>query len=67
MTFDDIPKTCKGIMVFEMSMGQMVDDVLIANQGRFNVSFYGRSGGVVPEPEELVDAITTFEDWAVKR
>ncbi len=66
-TFDDIPKTCKGIMVFEMSMGQMVDDVLIANQGRFNVSFYGRSGGVVPEPEELVDAITSFEDWAVKR
>lgn len=66
-TFDRIPETCKGIMVFEMSMGQMVDDVLIANQGRFNVSFYGRSGGVVPEPEELVDAITSFEDWAVKR
>jgi len=65
--FDQIPATCKGIMVFEMSMGQMVDDVLIANQGRFKISFYGRSGGVVPEPEELVDAVTSFEDWAVKR
>jgi len=65
--FDQIPAACKGIMVFEMSMGQMVDDVLIANQGRFKISFYGRSGGVVPEPEELVDAVTSFEDWAVKR
>ncbi|MFP4178328.1 MAG: 3-methyl-2-oxobutanoate dehydrogenase subunit VorB [Acholeplasmataceae bacterium] len=65
--FDRIPETCKGIMVFEMSAGQMVDDVLIANRGRFNVSLYGRPGGVVPEPEELVDAVTSFEDWAVKR
>ncbi len=64
--FDTIPKTCKGILCAEMSMGQMLDDVLIANKGRFEVGFYGRVGGVVPEPEEIVDAIINFQDKVVK-
>jgi 2-oxoglutarate ferredoxin oxidoreductase subunit alpha len=64
--FDLIPKTCKGILVAEMSMGQMLDDVLISNKGRHKVGFYGRAGGMVPDPEEIVDAILHFEDKVVE-
>ena len=64
--FDLIPSTCKGILVTEMSMGQMLEDVLIANKGRHKVAFYGRTGGMVPEPEEIVDAILNFEDKVVE-
>jgi 2-oxoglutarate/2-oxoacid ferredoxin oxidoreductase subunit alpha len=64
--FDLIPKTCKGLLVVEMSMGQMLDDVLISNKGRHKVAFYGRCGGVVPEPEEIVDAILNFDDKVVE-
>ncbi|HAX02346.1 MAG: 3-methyl-2-oxobutanoate dehydrogenase subunit VorB [Tenericutes bacterium GWC2_34_14] len=64
--FDLVPKTCKGLLVTEMSMGQMLEDVLISNQGRFKVGFYGRAGGMVPEPEEIVDAILNFEDKVVE-
>jgi len=64
--FDFIPKTCKGILVAEMSMGQMLDDVLISNKGRFPVAFFGRAGGVVPEPEEIVEAILNFDSKVVE-
>jgi 2-oxoglutarate/2-oxoacid ferredoxin oxidoreductase subunit alpha len=47
-------------------MGQMLDDVLISNKGRHKVAFYGRCGGVVPEPEEIVDAILNFDDKVVE-
>lgn len=64
--FDLIPKTCKGIFVTEMSLGQMLDDVQIANKGRFPVAFYGRPGGMIPEPEELANAILNFNEWVVE-
>lgn len=63
--FDLIPKTCKGILVVEMSMGQMLDDVLISNKGRYKVGFYGRAGGMVPAPEEIVEAILHFDEKVV--
>jgi 2-oxoglutarate ferredoxin oxidoreductase subunit alpha len=36
-----------------MNCGQMVDDVRLAVEGRMPVHFYGRCGGVIPEPAEL--------------
>ncbi len=63
--FDLIPKTCKGILVVEMSLGQMLDDVLISNKGRHRVAFYGRAGGMVPDPEEIVEAILHFDEKVV--
>lgn len=49
---------CKAILVTEMSMGQMVQDVLIATRGNaVPVEFFGRTGGVIPEPDEITDAI----------
>ena len=41
----------------EMNMGQMVDDVRLAVNGRAPVEFYGRTGGVIPTPEEVLGAI----------
>ncbi|MEW6111109.1 MAG: 3-methyl-2-oxobutanoate dehydrogenase subunit VorB [Thermodesulfobacteriota bacterium] len=47
------------IIVFEMSTGQMVEDVRLAVEGRCPVSFYGRPGGVVSTPEELARVISS--------
>jgi pyruvate/2-oxoacid:ferredoxin oxidoreductase alpha subunit len=44
----------KVFLTVEMSMGQMVEDVRIAVQGKREVKFWGRSGGVVPTVEEIV-------------
>jgi 2-oxoglutarate ferredoxin oxidoreductase subunit alpha len=63
--FKEIGPNCKGILVSEMSLGQMLQDVQIANKGRLPIAFYGRVGGYVPEPEELYDAILNFKKWEV--
>ncbi len=49
--------SCRKFLVFEMSTGQMVEDVNLALQGRAEVKFYGRPGGVVPTPAELTSFI----------
>jgi 2-oxoglutarate ferredoxin oxidoreductase subunit alpha len=54
-----LSRKVKRILVFEMSTGQMVEDVQLAAQGRCDVVFYGRPGGVVSTPEELARVITT--------
>lgn len=43
----------KHFFVFEMSAGQMVEDVRLSIEGKAQVYFYGRPGGVVPTPAEL--------------
>lgn len=47
----------KRFLVAEMNAGQMVDDVRLAVNGRSEVLFYGRPGGVVFSPEELAKKI----------
>jgi 2-oxoglutarate/2-oxoacid ferredoxin oxidoreductase subunit alpha len=47
----------KRFMVIEMNAGQMVEDVRLAVNGKSEVLFYGRPGGVVFTPEELYDKI----------
>jgi len=46
----------KGIMSVELSAGQMVEDIRLAVEGKVPVSFFGRCGGVLPTPEEVLDA-----------
>ncbi len=41
----------------EMSMGQMVDDVRLAVNGSRTVHFYGRTGGIIPTPNEVLHEI----------
>jgi len=52
--FEKLNPMPRGFLVVEMSMGQMLDDVRIAVAGRRPVSFFGRTGGMVPSPEEIV-------------
>lgn len=53
----EIAKTKKGILVVEINAGQMVQDVLLAVNGAVPVEHYGRLGGIVPEPNEIVEAL----------
>ncbi len=47
----------KGILVIELNAGQMVDDVRLAVNGKIPVSFYGRMGGIVFSPDEILAAL----------
>lgn len=47
----------KSFLVFEMSTGQMIDDVRLALQGYADTGFHGRPGGAVPTPAELANVI----------
>ena len=47
----------KAFLTVEMSMGQMVDDVRLAVNGKKPVEFYGRTGGIVPTVREIVEQI----------
>ncbi|MFC2033348.1 3-methyl-2-oxobutanoate dehydrogenase subunit VorB [Chloroflexota bacterium] len=51
-------KRTKHFLVFEMNMGQMVEDVQLALQGKGEVHFYGRPGGVIPTPSEVLQVIS---------
>ena len=50
-------KKVKGILVAEINAGQMVEDVRLAVNGCVPVEHYGRLGGIVPEPEEMVTVL----------
>ena len=47
----------KGILSFEINAGQMVEDILMATNGQTPVAHYGRMGGVVPTPDEVIRAL----------
>ncbi len=49
----NLAKHTKLMLVFEMSTGQMIDDVRLAVQGGVECEFYGRPGGVVAAPQEI--------------
>ena len=44
-------------LVFEMSLGQMIDDVKISLAGAGNINFYGRPGGIISTPDEIAGVI----------
>ncbi len=44
----------KGVLVVEMNAGQMLEDVRLGVCGKVPVEFYGRMGGIIPSPEEIV-------------
>lgn len=58
----ELAEMVSAILVVEMNAGQMVDDVRLAVNGYVPVHFYGRMGGVVPMPDELLNAIQTQMD-----
>ncbi len=54
----ELTKKVKHYLVFEMNMGQMIEDVQLALEGQGEVSFYGRPGGVIPTPSEVALVIS---------
>ncbi len=52
--FEEVVGTARQFLTVEMSAGQMVEDVRLTLNGRRPVDFYGRTGGMVPAPEEIV-------------
>lgn len=59
---DELVALCKGkrgILVAEINAGQMVQDVRLAVDGALPVEYFGRLGGVVPSPQEIVEALNT--------
>lgn len=63
----DAAKTIKDFFVFEMSTGQMVDDVRLALEGQGSIHFYGRPGGVVPSARELGRSIARRYYQAIRK
>ena len=47
----------RGVLVAEINAGQMVQDVRLSINGQVPVEQFGRLGGIVPEPEEIVEAL----------
>ena len=47
----------KGILVVELNAGQMIEDVRLAIHDRIPVEHFGRLGGIIPSPTEIVDAL----------
>ncbi|NVO12117.1 MAG: 3-methyl-2-oxobutanoate dehydrogenase subunit VorB [Bacteroidales bacterium] len=56
-------KQVKGILTVEMSAGQMIEDVRLAVEGKVPVEHFGRLGGMIPSPNEAVQAL---EDQIIK-
>ncbi len=54
----------KQFLSVEMNMGQMVDDIRLVSQGRVPVAFYGRCGGIIPTPAEVLDKIVELHQKA---
>ncbi len=51
-------KSCLAVISIEMSMGQLVEDVELSVRGIKPVHWYGKCGGEVPTPEEVMEVIT---------
>ena len=49
----------KGILTVELNAGQRVEDVRLGANGKVPVHHFGRMGGIVPNPGEITDALTS--------
>ncbi|MDR3117965.1 MAG: 3-methyl-2-oxobutanoate dehydrogenase subunit VorB [Mediterranea sp.] len=47
----------KGMLSLELNAGQMIEDIRLAVNGKIKVEHFGRLGGIVPDPDEIVTAI----------
>jgi len=54
---NELGKQVKGILSVEMSAGQMIEDIQLAVECNIPVKHFGRMGGIIPSPEEVVEAI----------
>lgn len=52
-----LSKKVKGILVVEMNAGQMIEDVRLTCDHSMKIEHYGRFGGIIPAPDEVVEAL----------
>jgi len=52
-----LSRRVKGMLVVELNAGQMIEDVRLAAEGRLPVYHFGRMGGMIPNPDEVLDAL----------
>ena len=55
-------QNAKKMLVVEMNAGQMLEDVRLAVNGKIPVEFYGRMGGVIPQPSEIVEKLKSIKN-----
>lgn len=61
-------RLARSVLVVELSSGQMVDDVRLSLAGACPVAFHGRTGGSLPTPDEILEALAGIvgagpDDW----
>ena len=61
--YAEIAPKLKGILDVEMNAGQMIEDVRLAVGNGIRVEFFGRMGGMIPTPEEILE---NFEKYFIK-
>ncbi len=52
-----VAKTAKSMLCVEMSTGQMIEDVKLSINCSIPVEFFGRTGGIIPTPQEILEKI----------
>jgi 2-oxoglutarate ferredoxin oxidoreductase subunit alpha len=57
---NELAGNLKGIMTVELNAGQMVEDVRLGVNGKTKVTYYGRLGGIIPDPEEILVNLEKF-------
>jgi 2-oxoglutarate/2-oxoacid ferredoxin oxidoreductase subunit alpha len=62
-----LAEQARAFLVVEMNAGQMLDDVKLAVGGRVPVHFYGRMGGVVPLPDEILAVLERLNVETLER
>jgi 2-oxoglutarate ferredoxin oxidoreductase subunit alpha len=64
----EMSRTISDFLVFEMSTGQMLEDVKLSLEGRGRIHFYGRPGGIISTPDEIAKVINNvyFKRWLEK-
>lgn len=56
----ELAEQLKGALAVELNAGQMIEDVKLAVNGRIPVEHYGRMGGIIPSPEEVLEHLEQF-------
>jgi 2-oxoglutarate ferredoxin oxidoreductase subunit alpha len=60
---EELANKTKLFLTVELNAGQMVEDVKLAVNGKAPVEFHGRTGGMIPTPNEI---LTKFENFIFK-
>lgn len=55
--FNRLAGQLKGILCVEMNAGQMIEDVRLSVNGKTKVEHFGRFGGMIPNPDEILNAL----------